>query len=82
MRTNVVLDESLVAQAKQLTGIKTTRAIIDEALRTLVQLRQQQKIRDLRGRLQWEGDLAALREARSRYVLGDDDASGGFDCLD
>ena len=82
MRTNVVLDESLVDQAKQLTGLKTTRAVIDEALRTLVQLRQQEGIRGLRGRLHWKGDLAALRETRSRYVPGDDDASGGFIGLD
>ena len=68
MRTNVVLDETLVEKAKALTGIKTTRAVIDEALRLLVQLREQGQVRDLRGRLHWEGDLAALREARSaRY---------------
>jgi len=65
MRTNVVLDESLVERAKTLTGIKTTRAVIDEALRLLVQLREQGQVRDLRGRLRWEGDLAALRESRT-----------------
>jgi Arc/MetJ family transcription regulator len=65
MRTNVVLDETLVEQAKTLTGIKTTRAVIDEALRMLIQLREQGEVRDLRGRLQWEGDLAALRESRA-----------------
>ena len=64
MRTNVVLDEALVAQAKTLTGIKTTRGVIDESLRVLVQLREQGEVRDLRGRLHWEGDLAALRESR------------------
>ena len=64
MRTNVVLDESLVAKAKALTGIKTTRAVIDEALRLLTQLREQSQVRDLRGQTPWEGDLAALREAR------------------
>jgi Arc/MetJ family transcription regulator len=36
MRTNVVLDEALVEKAKALTGIKTTRAVIDEALRVLI----------------------------------------------
>ena len=65
MRTNVVLDETLVERAKALTGIKTTRALIDEALRLLVQLREQGEVRDLRGRLRWEGDLAALRESRA-----------------
>jgi hypothetical protein len=65
MRTNVVLDQTLVERAKALTGIKTTRAVIDEALHLLVQLREQGQVRDLRGRLRWEGDLAALRESRS-----------------
>jgi Arc/MetJ family transcription regulator len=65
MRTNVVLDDSLVEHAKALTGIKTTRAVIDEALRLLIQLREQSQARELRGRLLWEGDLAALRESRT-----------------
>jgi Arc/MetJ family transcription regulator len=72
MRTNVVLDAALVEQAKALTGIKTTRALIDEALRLLVQLREQSQVRDLRGRLRWEGDLAALRESRfNGYEVAD-----------
>lgn len=64
MRTNVVLDETLVEQAKALTGIRTTRGVIDEALRLLIRLREQSQVADLRGRLHWEGDLAALREGR------------------
>jgi Arc/MetJ family transcription regulator len=65
MRTNVVLNETLVEQAKVLTGIKTTRGVIDEALRLLIQLREQSQVGELRGRLRWEGDLAALREGRT-----------------
>lgn len=64
MRTNVVLDEALVEKAKALTGIKTTRAVIDEALRSLIRLREQSQVRDLRGQVPWEGDVAILREAR------------------
>ena len=65
MRTNVVLDESLVEKAKALTGIKTTRAVVDEALRVLIQLREQSQVRDLRGQLYSEGDLALIRESSS-----------------
>lgn len=65
MRTNVILDEAVVEQAKALTGIKTTRGVIDEALRLLIRLRQQGEVAELRGRLRWEGDLAALRESRA-----------------
>ena len=63
-RTNVVLDQELVREAKSLTGIKTTRGVIDEALRTLVMLHRQEQVRALRGQLQWQGDLGALRQAR------------------
>jgi Arc/MetJ family transcription regulator len=63
-RTNVVLDRDLVEEAKSLTGIKTTRGVIQEALETLVRLRRQEQVRQLRGQLRWEGDLDALREGR------------------
>ena len=68
MRTNIVLDDDLIKRARQLTGIKTKRAIIHEALRTLIQLREQAQLRELRGKLHWEGDLNALREGRSHHL--------------
>ncbi len=64
MRTNIVLDEELVERAKQLTGIKTKREVIHEALRTLVLLREQAEVRNLRGKLHWEGDITRSRKAR------------------
>jgi Arc/MetJ family transcription regulator len=64
MRTNIVLDDDLVERAKQLTGIKTKRELIHEALRILIRLREQAGVRALRGNLHWEGDLASLRESR------------------
>ena len=64
MRTNVVLDEKLLQQAKELTGIKTTRQVIHEALDFLVRLRKQGGVRSLRGKLDWDGDLEKSREGR------------------
>jgi Arc/MetJ family transcription regulator len=64
MRTNVVIDDELMAAALESTGLKTKKAVIEEALRTLVQLKAQEKVRSLRGKLCWEGDLSALREGR------------------
>jgi Arc/MetJ family transcription regulator len=64
MRTNIVLDEALVEQARKLTGIKTKKELIHEALRTLIRLRQQGEARGLRGKLHWEGDLDEPRQAR------------------
>ena len=64
MRTNIVIDEELIDRARRLTGIKTKREVVHEALRTLIQIREQAEVRALRGKLHWEGDLAALRETR------------------
>ena len=64
MRTNVVIDDELMAEALESTGLKTKRAVIEQALRTLVQMKAQEKTRALRGKLQWEGDLDELREGR------------------
>ena len=64
MRTNVVLDDELIKQAQEVTGIKTKKGVIDEALRLLVRLRAQEKLRELRGKIDWEGDLDAMREGR------------------
>jgi len=66
MRTNVVIDENLIERARQITGIKTKREVIHEALRTLIQLREQAQVRNLRGKLHWEGNLDSLREQRNR----------------
>ena len=64
MRTNIVIDDDLMAAALESTGLKTKRAVVEEALRTLLRLKAQEKTRSLRGKLWWEGDLSALREGR------------------
>ncbi len=63
-RTNIVLDESLVAQAKRLTGLKTTRQLVDHALCELVRHRKQRDILKLQGKVRWVGDLGAMRRGR------------------
>jgi Arc/MetJ family transcription regulator len=68
MRTNVVIDDELMAEALESTGLKTKRAVIEEALQTLVRLKKQERVRSLRGKLQWEGDLSMLREGRLEDV--------------
>ena len=64
MRTNIVLDDKLVERAQKLTGIKTKREVVHEALRTLILLSEQAQIRNLRGKLKWEGDLNEQRKSR------------------
>jgi Arc/MetJ family transcription regulator len=74
MRTNVVIDETLMAEAMKYTGLHTKKAVIEEALRTLVRLRSQERIRRLRGQLHWEGDLDVLRAGRLDDATGADAA--------
>jgi Arc/MetJ family transcription regulator len=61
LRTNIVLDDALLAEAMRRTGLKTKRAVVEEALKTLVRLKRQEEILKLRGKLHWEGDLDAMR---------------------
>jgi len=61
MRTYIVLDEDLVAEAQRLTGLRTKRGLIDHALRELVRPRQQRRLLELRGRAKWEGTPSKMR---------------------
>ncbi|WP_210356757.1 type II toxin-antitoxin system VapB family antitoxin [Sphingomonas beigongshangi] len=61
MRTNIDIDETLLAEAAQRSGLKTKREIVDFALRRYVRTeRQLEAIEKLRG-LGWDGDLDAMR---------------------
>ena len=61
MRTNIVIDDKLMREALRLTGLKTKREAVELGLRTVVRLRQQAQARRFRGKLDWEGDLEAMR---------------------
>jgi Arc/MetJ family transcription regulator len=61
MRTNIVIDGKLMADAMRLTGLKTKKEAVELGLRTLLRLRQQEEIRRFRGKLDWQGDLNAMR---------------------
>ena len=61
MRTNIVIDDKLMQEALRATGLKTTKEAVDLALRTLLRLQRQKQIRSLRGKLDWRGDLDAMR---------------------
>lgn len=61
MRTNIVIDDELMTSAIQATGLKTKREAVEQGLKLLVQQGQQKKIRKLRGKLNWEGDLDQMR---------------------
>ena len=61
MRTNIVIDDKLMKDALQASGAKTKREVVELGLKTLVRISKQEKIRELRGKIQWEGDLNDMR---------------------
>jgi Arc/MetJ family transcription regulator len=61
MRTNIVIDDDLIAEAMQLSGARTKREAVQQSLRLLVQLKRQEQLRTTRGKVKWVGDLEAMR---------------------
>lgn len=65
MRTNIDIDDELMAEAMRAGDAKTKRGVVEEALRLLIQTRRQAGVRRLRGKVVWEGNLAASRMERT-----------------
>ena len=61
MRTNIVIDDQLMAEAMRLSGASTKREAVEKSLRLMVQLKRQEGIRQARGKVKWTGDLDAMR---------------------
>lgn len=64
MRTNIVIDDELMDQVLKTTGIRTKREAVEMGLRSLLQLKKQEDIKDFRGKFTWEGDLGEMRKTR------------------
>ena len=61
MRTNIVIDDQLMADALKATGLDTKKEAVEEGLKLLIRRNRQQDIKKLRGKLKWEGNLEELR---------------------
>jgi Arc/MetJ family transcription regulator len=61
VRTNIVIDDKLMRDTLRATGLKTKREAVEEGLRALLRLKRQSEIRRFRGKLEWKGDLNAMR---------------------
>lgn len=66
MRTNIEIDDALMAEAMRATGDATKRAVVERGLRMLVAVKRQGSIRRLRGQVRWTGDLDESRQGRVR----------------
>lgn len=64
MRTNIIIDDRLMDEALAVSGCRTKKETVDEALRLFVAMKRQEAIRASRGSLHWEGDLDQMRTGR------------------
>jgi Arc/MetJ family transcription regulator len=59
-----MIDDELITKAMECTGLKTKKAVIEQALQALIRLKSQEHVRLLRGKLHWDGDLDEMRAGR------------------
>lgn len=64
MRTNIDIDDKLMADAQKASGLATKKQTVEEALRLMVKLRRQQEVDAAFGKYRWRGDLARSRAGR------------------
>lgn len=64
MRTNIEIDDELMKKAMRASKQPTKRAVVEAALRLLVQTHKQARIRRLKGKIAWEGNLDESRASR------------------
>ena len=75
MRTNIEIDDALMAEAKKVSGHTTKRQTVEEALRLLIRLRRQQQVDAAFGKYPWRGNLARSRKGRGARAAAQKSAS-------
>jgi Arc/MetJ family transcription regulator len=61
MRTNIVIDDNLMIDVLQVTGLKTKKDVVELGLKTLLKLKKQDEIKQFKGKLTWDDDLDRMR---------------------
>lgn len=64
MRTNIVIDDKLMAEVLRTSGARTKKEAVELGLKTLLRLSRQSRVRRLRGKVDWKGDLDEMRTDR------------------
>jgi Arc/MetJ family transcription regulator len=64
MRTNIEIDDALMAEAQKVSGLTTKKQTVEEALRLMVRLRRQREVDAAFGKYPWRGNLARSRQGR------------------
>lgn len=61
MRTNIVIDDSLMEDALKVSGAHTKKEVVELGLKLLINMKKQEAVKRLKGKLKWEGDLDDMR---------------------
>lgn len=61
MRTNIELDDALLAKAMELSGLGTKRAVVEAGLQALIWRKRRELMLSLPGKIRWEGNLEEMR---------------------
>jgi len=64
MRTNIAIDDKLMDTALKTSDLLTKKDVVEEALKLLVQVKKQSRLKQLRGKLKWEGDIEEMRSKK------------------
>lgn len=64
MRTNIEIDDTLMAEAQKASGRATKKDTVEQALRLMIRLRRQQEVAGAFGKYRWRGNLARSRKGR------------------
>jgi Arc/MetJ family transcription regulator len=61
MQTNIVIDSKLIQDALLATGLKAETEVVEKGLKTLIKIAKQMELHNLRGKIEWIGDLDVMR---------------------
>ena len=61
MRTNIVIDDNLIAEAMSASGAPSKKAVVELGLKALIRQQARAELKALRGKIAWTGDLDAMR---------------------
>ena len=64
MRTNIEIDDTLMAEAQKASGHATKKQTVEQALRLMIRLRRQQEVAEAFGKYRWRGNLGRSRKGR------------------
>jgi Arc/MetJ family transcription regulator len=64
MRTNIEIDDALMAEAQKASGQASKKQTVEQALRLMIRLRRQEEVDGAFGKYRWRGNLARSRKGR------------------